>query len=295
MDVQSYIQERLPLVDRALDRQLPPDTEPPSELHAAMRHLVFPGGKRLRPMFAFAAAEATGAPSERALPAACAVELVHTYSLIHDDLPCMDDDDERRGRPTVHVKYGEAVAVLAGDALLALAFETIATPHAEFVDAPESTGSVQAPGYALRAVAAVRELAHAAGPSGLVGGQVADLAFPSGGEGSAPEIESVHERKSAALIAASIVTGARLAGADDELLGRLHRFGRDVGVAFQIADDLLDLDGDDVCSLARKLGTGAARERSKELLERSLALLENWGEPAEPLRELARYAVWRDR
>ena len=214
MDVQGYIDERLPLVNRALDGLIPPESQPPGELHAAMRHLIFPGGKRLRPMFALAAAEVVGAPVERALTAACAVELIHSYSLIHDDLPCMDDDVLRRGRPTVHVKYGEAVAVLAGDALLALAFEVIAA---------EVPGTTPA-----QSLAASRDLAIAAGPAGLVGGQVDDLAFDP--EGSAQAIESVHERKSAALIAASISTGARLAGADEGLLAQLEGFGRDVGV-----------------------------------------------------------------
>ena len=279
MDVQGYIDERLPLVHRALDGLIPPENESPRTLHAAMRHLVFPGGKRLRALFAIAAAEAVGGPPEAALPVACAAELIHSYSLIHDDLPCMDDDVERRGRPTVHVKYGEAVAVLAGDALLAAAFQALAA------EAPESSAS--------RALAAVRDLALAAGPRGLVGGQVDDLAFDPGG--SAEAIEFVHERKSAALIAASIVAGARLAGADEALLERLESFGREVGVAFQIADDLLDLEDDEACSLASALGSDAARERSEDLLERALSRLENLGEGAEPLRELARYAVRRDR
>ncbi len=279
MDVQAYIDERLPLVDRALDALLPPESEPPRELHAAMRHLIFPGGKRLRPLFAIAATEAVGAASERALPAACAVEMVHTYSLIHDDLPCMDDDSERRGRPSVHVQFGEAVAVLAGDALLASAFGVLVANTAE------ST--------AADSLAAVRDLAFAAGPCGLVGGQVDDLSF--GPEGTAAAIESVHERKSAALIAASIAMGARLAGAEDGRVRQLHGFGREVGVAFQIADDLLDLNDDETCSLPRVLGSAAARERAEALLERALLGVEDLGERAEPLRELARYAVRRNR
>ncbi len=280
MDVHGYIDERLPLVDRALDGLISPESESPRELYAAMRHLLFPGGKRLRPMFAFAAAEAVGASAERALPAACAVEMIHSYSLIHDDLPCMDDDVERRGRPTVHVKYGEAVAVLAGDALLTAAFEALAA-------VPPGAGSAE------RSLAAIRDLALAAGSGGLVGGQVDDLAFDP--DGSPEAIEWVHERKSAALIAASITTGARLAGADGGLLERLARFGREVGVAFQIADDLLDVDDDELCSLAGALGCDAARERAESLLESALARVQDLGERAEPLRELARYAVRRDR
>jgi geranylgeranyl diphosphate synthase type II len=281
MDVNAYLRERRELVDGFLEQVLPkPGTVPPA-LAQAMRHLVFPGGKRLRPALAFAAAEAVGAPPERALALAAAVELVHTYSLVHDDLPCMDDDDERRGRPTVHVAYGEAVAVLAGDALLALAFEVLATQGAR--DAcPE------------RALGALRDLAEAAGARALVGGQVDDLELgdlPA----DAARIESVHLRKSAALIAASVVGGARQAGADAAQLARLRRFGEDVGVAFQIADDVLDQDEDGACSLVRVLGEDGARARAEALLQAALAQVDDLGEKAEPLRELARFAVRRDR
>jgi len=281
MDVNAYLRERGELVDGFLEQVLPkPGTVPPA-LAQAMRHLVFPGGKRLRPALAFAAAEAVGAPPERALALAAAVELVHTYSLVHDDLPCMDDDDERRGRPTVHVAYGEAVAVLAGDALLALAFEILATQGAR--DAcPE------------RALGALRDLAEAAGARALVGGQVDDLELQEV-PADAARIESVHLRKSAALIAASVVGGARQAGADAAQLARLRRFGEDVGVAFQIADDVLDQDEDGACSLVRVLGEDGARARAEALLQAALAQVDDLGEKAEPLRELARFAVRRDR
>ena len=281
MDVNAYLRERGELVDGFLEQVLPKSGTVPPALAQAMRHLVFPGGKRLRPALAFAAAEAVGAPPERALALAAAVELVHTYSLVHDDLPCMDDDDERRGRPTVHVAYGEAVAVLAGDALLALAFEVLATQGAR--DAcPE------------RALGALRDLAEAAGARALVGGQVDDLEL-SEVPADAARIESVHRRKSAALIAASVVGGARQAGADAARLARLRRFGEDVGVAFQIADDLLDKDEDGACSLVRVLGEDGARARAEALLQTALAQLDDLGEKAEPLRELARFAVRRDR
>jgi geranylgeranyl diphosphate synthase, type II len=284
MDVHAYLAERIPLVDRFLDAFLPPADEAPRALHAAMRHLIFPGGKRLRPALAMAGAEAVGASPEAALPAAAAVELVHTYSLVHDDLPCMDDDVERRGRPTVHVAFGEAVAVLAGDALLAAAFEALT-----------SAGSGVDP---ARVAAAVKDLAATAGSRWLVGGQVDDLGFARGAGGTpadAARIESVHERKSAALIRASVVNGARMGGADAPALGRLSRFGIEVGVAFQIADDVLDADQDDPCSTVRAIGLDAARERAEALLESALARLEGFGERAEPLRELARFAVRRDR
>jgi len=278
MDVRAYLAERTPLVNAALEAALPPASEAPQSLHAAMRHLLFPGGKRLRPAFAMAAAEALGRRPEVALPAAVAVELIHTYSLIHDDLPCMDDDTERRGRPTVHVQFGESAAVLAGDALQTLAFEMLAGSTADV--APE------------RAALAIRDLARAAGSRGLVGGQVDDLAFALGEDAKA-KIESIHARKSAALIAAAIVTGARLAGADDARLEQLQRFGIDVGVAFQIADDLLDEDEDDACSFPRVAGSEVARNRAEQLLKAALDELRDLGEAAEPLRSLARFAVRR--
>ena len=281
MDVQGYLREQGERVDAFLEALLPKPGDVPPALAQAMRHLVFPGGKRLRPAFAFAAAEAVGAPAGRALPMAAAVELVHTYSLVHDDLPCMDDDDERRGRPTVHVVFGEAVAVLAGDALQALAFEALAAHGAREAG----------PACAL---GALRDLAGAAGARALVGGQVDDLAAASQIEG-AQRIESIHRRKSAALIAASVVGGARLAGAGDALLSRLQRFGEDVGVAFQIADDVLDKDEDGACSLVRVLGEAGARERAEALLADALAQLADLGGKAEPLRTLARFAVRRDR
>jgi len=224
-----------------------------------------------------------GAPPERALPAAMAVELIHTYSLIHDDLPCMDDDAVRRGRPSVHVAFGETVAVLAGDALLALAFEVLGRAEGD----PE------------RLLAVSRDLAAVAGSRELVGGQVDDLLFEASETGAldAARVESVHSRKSAALIEGSIVSGARLAGADDGTIARLRRFGRGVGVAFQIADDLLDAlpeeDEAEACSLLRAMPAEAARARAEALLESALEELEDLGGPAEPLRELARFAVRR--
>lgn len=276
MDTAAYIEERSRLIESWLEDFVPQVDEPPRVLHAAMRHLLFPGGKRLRPLLAMAAAEAVGVAPEVALPMAAAVELIHTYSLVHDDLPCMDDDDMRRGIPTVHVAFDEATAVLAGDALQALAFEAAVTAAP---DAPEQS---------LRAA---RDLVRAAGSRGIVGGQVDDVAAVSAEAPLSPaELESIHQRKSAALIAAAVVTGARVAGASDELLDRLQKFGLDVGVAFQITDDRLDGDG-----LAASLGDALAAERAEALLMGALASLDDLGESAEPLRELARYAVRRSR
>ena len=279
MDVRAYLAERAVLVDRHLEALVPPPDAEPAALHGAMRHLLFPGGKRVRPALAFAACEAAGSPPERALPLAAALELVHTYSLVHDDLPCMDDDAERRGRPTVHVVYGEALAVLAGDALLALAFEALARGG----DGPEAGARL----------AALAELASAAGSLALVGGQAADLAFAPGA-GDAAAIEGVHERKTAALFAAATAGGARLGGAPPALVQRLRRFGLRVGVAFQIADDLLDRGRGEACSLVAALGAEQARGRAERHLARALAEIEELAERAEPLRELARFAVLRE-
>lgn len=280
MDAEAYLAERAALLHPFLDAAVPPADAAPGPLHAAMRHLLFPGGKRLRPGLVFASGEAAGGRAESALPVAAAVELIHTYSLVHDDLPCMDDDAERRGRPTVHVAFGEATAVLAGDALQALAFQVLA--GAEALDPP-------------RRAAAVAELAGAAGSRGLVGGQFDDLAFAAGGGDAVERVLSVHARKTAALIAAGVDLGALAAGADAPSRATLRSFGEEVGVAFQIADDLLDEGGDDPCSLVRVLGPGAARERAGHLLESALARIEGLGARAEPLRELARYALRRDR
>jgi len=279
VDAAAYLAECAVGIASQLDRILPAADEPPQALHRAMRHLVFPGGKRLRPALAMAAAEAVGGKREAALPVAVAVELIHTYSLIHDDLPCMDDDDERRGAPTVHVAFGEAVAVLAGDALQSLAFEAL----------------LSGAGTGPEAARAALRLARAVGSRELVGGQADDLAAVPASPPDASQVESVHLRKSAALIAASVAAGAELAGASPESVALLDAFGRRVGVAFQIADDLLDADRDGPCSMVRVLGEAGARRRAQALLDEALSMVEDWSERAEPLRELARFAVRRDR
>jgi geranylgeranyl diphosphate synthase type II len=282
MDVAAYLAEQAARVDRFLEARVPDAGERPGRLHAAMRHLLFPGGKRFRPVLALAAARAVGGDPESALPVAAAVELIHTYSLVHDDLPCMDDDALRRGRPTVHAAFDEATAVLAGDALLAEAFRILL----EADDLPADAR-----------VGAARDLARAAGSRALVGGQAEDLAAVSMGRGlDAEGVAWIHERKTAALMRAAVVAGARVAGAGPATLERLDRFARDAGVAFQIADDLLDADEGgppEPCSLVTALGRDAASERAEALLASALSQLEGLGEPAEPLRELARFAVAR--
>jgi len=278
VDVEAYLGACAGRVEGVLEKVLPGVDEAPRDLHRAMRHLVFPGGKRIRPALAIAGAEAAGCPSEAALPMAAAVELVHTYSLIHDDLPCMDDDAERRGRPTVHVVYGEAVAVLAGDALLALAFELLAGGDG----APE------------RRMAAVGELARAAGSRNLVGGQADDLSLAES-EATEAAVSSIHRRKTAALMAAASAGGALLAGADGDDVACLRSFGEKVGLAFQIADDLLDDGRDEPASMVRLLGREEAARRSESLLAAAVAELARFGGRAAPLRELARFAARRAR
>lgn len=298
MDVDAYMAERIPLVDAAIEARFAEfarGPEPlPENLLGAMRHLLFPGGKRLRPVFALAAAEAVGGAAARALPLGVAVEMIHTYSLIHDDLPCMDDDALRRGRPTVHVAYGEATAVLAGDALLTEAFGVLAA-----IGEAHSTADAEA------RIFAIGRLAAAAGAQGLVGGQVDDLAFEAG---ERPEIAtnarhgtghawlaSIHARKTAALFQASIVGGAALGGATLAERSQLEEFGRDVGIGFQIADDVLDVGSDEAASILRLQGIDDARRGAEGLLDRALERVEGWGEAAEPLRALARFAVRRKR
>ena len=218
-DLEAWLEAARARSDAHLDACLPPASEPPVRLHEAMRYAVLGGGKRLRPALAFAAAEACGGKAEAVLPAASAVELVHAYSLVHDDLPAMDDDDVRRGRPTVHVRFDEATAVLAGDALLALAFEVLGRAYA-----PADT---------------VARLAHVAGSRELVGGQSDDLRLDRAGA-TREAIVGIHARKTAALFSFAVWSGARAAGAEPGLLARLERFGRDYGLAFQAVDDLLD-------------------------------------------------------
>ena len=290
MDVEAYMAERIPLIDAAIDARFERSAgRVPEALRGAMRHLLFPGGKRLRPVFALAAAEAVGGQLEAALPLAVAVELIHTYSLVHDDLPCMDDDDLRRGRPTVHVAYDEATAVLAGDALQSEAFAVLA--EAAMVEP-------------ARLLFVVGRLARAIGAEGLVGGQQDDLAFEAETSAGGPvgrsggdhlRLASIHERKTAALFQAAIVGGAVLGGANHEACERLEVFGRDVGIAFQIADDLLDANSDEAASILRLQGIEDARSGALGLVERALGEIDGWGERALPLRELARFAVRRSR
>ncbi len=238
-----YLADRCRLVDEALDQYLPPAKTRPRTLHEAMRYSVFAGGKRLRPILSLASAEACGGQPEAALAPAVAVECIHTYSLIHDDLPCMDDDDLRRGMPTSHIKYGEGIAVLAGDALLTIAFEIL---------------SKVKPTTRYGVGAFVGELAIASGSRHLIGGQVMDLE----GEGSdvmlnPSELKYIHESKTAALLTSSIRLGAMSANATPARLDALTVYGQSLGLAFQVIDDILD-----VTQTSEKLGKSAGKDEA---------------------------------
>ena len=291
----AYLASRRGLVDQALKGFWAPPERWPKALHEGAAWSLFGGGKRLRPVLALAAFEAVGGaddlPYDAVMPAACAVEMVHTYSLIHDDLPCMDDDDERRGRPTTHVQFGEALALLAGDALLTQAFALIC-------DRPAYRGAAGND----RIVDVAAALGRAAGWLGMVGGQSVDLGF----EGPVDDEEALaflHRRKTGELFRFACLAGATLGDGTHDQVRRLAEYGETLGLAFQIADDVLDDQqdqgerGDDAAetpSFTALLGAAAAMERAEALSQRALDLLADFGSRAEPLRSLAWYAVHRD-
>lgn len=281
-------------IEAALDRFLPVGDEScPPRLAEAMRYSVQAGGKRLRPVLCLLAAEACGGDIKPALPAACALELVHTYSLIHDDLPAMDDDDLRRGQPTCHKAFDEATAILAGDGLLTLAFEIIA----RYTTPSEA------------AAKCVRALAEGAGPAGMVGGQMADLEAESRTDATLEALEVIHRRKTGALLRAALRMGGIVAGAPEPILEALDRYGRAVGLAFQIIDDLLDVQGDEnkLGKRVRKdsslgkwtypalLGLDGSRAQARQLAEEAVAALEPLGARADRLRTIAWDLLERDR
>jgi len=241
--LEAELDERRRLVEDALDRALPAETAWPETIHRAVRYSLFAGGKRIRPLLVLAAGEAVGGRREDVMPLACAVEMIHTYSLVHDDLPAMDDDDLRRGKPTSHKVFGEAIAILAGDALLTRAFQVMAA-------APEDadTGSVR------RRLAATSILAEAAGTSGLIGGQVLDLES-EGHAVDAATLERMHRAKTGALLGACVRGGAVLGGARADDLERLGRYAAAIGLAFQVVDDVLDATG-----AAQELGKTAGKD-----------------------------------
>ena len=266
----------------------------PQELHTAIHYSVFSGGKRIRPILCIAALEACGGDIATAMPAACALELIHTYSLIHDDLPAMDNDDFRRGKPTCHEVFGEATAILAGDALLTEAFVLLS--RAEKIRL-----------QAERRLAVIQEIAGAAGMAGMVGGQALDMLA----ETVAPDfagLEQIHRRKTGALIEAAVKTGAILAGADEKKIQAMSRYGANVGLAFQIADDILNVEGDSGI-MGKNTGSDAARgkvtypallglQQAKDMLtqlvEAAVDSITSFDARALPLRVIARYIMERN-
>ena len=277
--------------ERALDRCLPPPAQSPAELHRAMRYAVLGGGKRLRPLLVYAAAHALGETGPQLDAAACAVELIHAYSLVHDDLPAMDDDALRRGRPTCHIAFGEAMAILAGDALQALAFEILADHGMHRAE----TG-----------IAMLGALGRACGSEGMAGGQALDLAAV-GRQLTLAELEHMHACKTGALIRASVQLGALIGGADADTLRTLDRYAHAVGLAFQVRDDILDVEGEVAVigktagkdAAAAKptfpsvLGLDASRARLTELADTAREAIAPWGAQARLLQELALYAAHR--
>ena len=293
-DLEAYLNDRRQLVDAALDRFLPSEDTPPPSVHRAMRYSVLAGGKRLRPILVIAGAELVGVQSSRVMPTACAFEMIHTYSLIHDDLPAMDDDDYRRGRLTNHKVFGDAIAILAGDALLTLAFQLVAQNAAlTGVDAKVVCD-------------VVAEIAGAAGTLGMVGGQVVDI--ESEGKTLTPEaLEYIHIHKTAALLRASLSVGARLGGADVAALAAVGDAGQSLGLAFQIIDDILDVEGS-LATLGKTAGSDerkqkvtypalhgieASRREARRLIERTKSRLAVFGARSAPVCALADFVVER--
>lgn len=293
MNLQEYLSEKRCLIDAALNEYLPPEDRFPDVIYRAMRYGVLNGGKRLRPILTLAACEAVGGKPEIAMPTACAVEFIHSFSLVHDDLPALDNDDFRRGKPTSHKVFGEAIAILAGDALLAFAFETVT----------RRTKGV--PAEVVLEVA--RRIASAAGTGGMVAGQVVDMI--SEGKKIEPEtLEFMHRNKTGTLIEASVVCGGLVGGASADQLDALSRYGGKVGLAFQIADDILDIEGEQVrtgktagsdlrkqkATYPSLYGLEKSKELARQAIDEAIETLRDFGERADPLRALARFVVERE-
>jgi geranylgeranyl diphosphate synthase type II len=295
-DLAGWIAGRRPILEAALERALPPETAWPPTIHRAVRYSLFAGGKRIRPLLVLAAAEAVGGADDDAMPLACAVEMIHTYSLVHDDLPAMDDDDLRRGKPTSHKVFGEAMAILAGDALLTRAFHLLAEV------APDAGAET-----VRRRLRAIAVLGEAAGTTGLIGGQVTDLES-EGRVVDAPSLERLHRAKTGALLSACVRGGALLAGAGASDLARLEAYGSAVGLAFQVVDDVLDGTANDAAlgktagkdvaagkaTYVSVHGLSGARRIASALLADAQAAVRPFGERGRILSGLAEMIVGRN-
>jgi len=286
----SYLNTSQSRIEIALQQHLPSLQRLPIELHEAMHYSVMTPGKRIRPLLVYAAGYAFGATPEILDKPACAVEFIHVFSLIHDDLPTMDDDDLRRGQPTCHVKFGEAIAILAGDALQSLAFEVLCNS-----DINET-----------RRLKMIATLASASGSHGMAGGQVMDLTA-TGNDSTLAELENLHIHKTGALIRSSVLMGAMAASGETQQLQQLDHYGKCIGLAFQIVDDILDITGDteslgktggkdaaqQKTTYASLLGLSQARKRATQLYDDAIASLESFDKRADPLRELAQLIIHR--
>jgi geranylgeranyl diphosphate synthase, type II len=294
LDLKAYLEERRSLVNRALEAYLPAVRGPAFRVVQAMHYSLFVGGKRLRPILCLAAAAAVGGDPGEALPAACALEMIHTYSLIHDDLPAMDDDDLRRGQPTCHKQFDEATAILAGDGLLTEAFHILAAAAPRFE------------GREAMLLEITELLAKAAGYRGMVGGQMLDL-MAEGRKISFKELELIHRFKTGALLTAATRAGALVGGGSRVEVAALTSYGERFGLAFQITDDLLDVEGDAAemgkapgmdeqrhkATYPALVGLEASRQWARRLVEEAVAELEPFRDRADPLRELAQYLLVR--
>jgi geranylgeranyl diphosphate synthase, type II len=293
-NLKAYLLEKRTQVDSALDEYVPKVDGLAADLIEAMRYSLFAGGKRLRPILCMAGAEAVGGEGQHVLPVACALELIHTYSLIHDDLPLMDDDDFRRGKPTNHRVFGDVIALLAGDGLLTEAFSLMTSPFATGEIAPD------------RLLEAIRMISGAAGCGGMVGGQVVDMQW----EGKKADFETVkflHAHKTGALIEASVVSGAIVTGAPESQVRSVLSYGKKIGLAFQISDDILDVEGDSETmgkmagadeekgktTYPSVLGLGESKKIQSALVQEAVQDLKVFGERAEPLRQIAYYIIER--
>lgn len=294
VEIKLYFQEKAALINRKLDILLPFEDQKPQKLHQAMRYSVFAGGKRLRPVLFLATLEALEYPEKDLLSFACALELIHTYSLIHDDLPAMDNDDFRRGMPTCHKRFGEAQAILAGDALLTYAFNLMLMPRKKGLDSDKILNAVD-------------EVAYGAGLKGMIVGQVVDMESENQ-EISLEELKYIHRNKTGALFSASIRSAAILAGSDQTSLANLTGYAENIGLAFQITDDILDVIGD-AKKLGKSVGSDAKKQKAtypsllgleesqrlaEEAIDKALMYIKDLTEKADPLREIGKMIINRE-
>jgi geranylgeranyl diphosphate synthase type II len=296
VSLSEYLKARQESINTWLKRLIPHENAFPSTIHRSMLYSLMAGGKRLRPILALAAAEAVDGDEETVLPFSCAIEMVHTYSLIHDDLPAMDNDDLRRGKPTCHKVFGEGIAILAGDALLTHAFTTASNPeYAKNLDP------------AVR-ITIIHELAKASGTEGMIGGQVLDLEAQNSSLGL-DELSTIHKLKTGSLIMASTKIGALAAGGTKKDVESLSAYGQHLGLAFQIMDDLLDIEGsEEIIGKTSKsdlinhkstypalMGVAESREKAKDSIEQALAVIDHFDHRADALRQLAHYTITREK